>query len=210
MEILTKPYYDPKRVFYVCSYGGCGSKMLVNYLSHFGETEHIHSRKPPLQLTYIGDKQTKNPVYCEWFNDTPVPPSELKHYHVIFIYNNPVRSIYSRFQLDTHLDHIQCPDPNISLSDVLASGQDLYGINEFFDNYTQPDPRRNYPILCVKYGDLFTHLPALNAALGIPSLIHLFPLKQETKRVVDEETKLVTIYQPLIDKMKARPFVFQV
>ena len=43
-----------KKTFYVCSYGGSGSKMLCSALRKYGNTKHIHSRKPPEKLEYIG------------------------------------------------------------------------------------------------------------------------------------------------------------
>lgn len=52
------------RVFYICSYGGSGSKILQRYLDTFGKTFHIHSRFPPNKLCRIGES-----VYHEHFND---------------------------------------------------------------------------------------------------------------------------------------------
>ena len=90
-------YMNEKPVFYVCSFGGCGSTMLTQYLSNFGKTKHIHSRNPPSQLTYVGEENTSNPIYREWFNYTPVNQNELHKYKVIYIYRNPLNAIYSRF-----------------------------------------------------------------------------------------------------------------
>lgn len=84
------------KIFYVCSYGGCGSKMLCNALRKFGKVEHVHSRKPPDKLQYIGKNGGGN-VYCEWFNGIIIPDDELNKYFVIYIYKNPVKSIMSRF-----------------------------------------------------------------------------------------------------------------
>ena len=52
------------RIFYVCSYGGSGSKILCNYLNNFGKSYHIHSKSPPQQLTHIGIN-----TYHEWFSE---------------------------------------------------------------------------------------------------------------------------------------------
>ena len=112
-----------KKIFYVCSYGGCGSKMLCKYLSNFGEVKHIHSRNPPNKLEYIYDNKYKltefnyrnlicdnnynDYKYNEWFNNIEIPKNELNNYYVIYIYKNPVKSIYSRFKNIKHLTHIQ-------------------------------------------------------------------------------------------------------
>ena len=60
------------KIFYVCSYGGSGSKMLCNALSKHGKTKHIHSRKPPNNLEYIGKEKGGN-MYSEWFNGIAIP-----------------------------------------------------------------------------------------------------------------------------------------
>ena len=49
---------NKKRTFYVCSYGGCGSYMLCDYLKNFGDVKHIHSRKPPSILSNITNIST--------------------------------------------------------------------------------------------------------------------------------------------------------
>ena len=36
-----------KHNYFVCSYGGCGSKMLGNYLWNFGNIFHMYARDPP-------------------------------------------------------------------------------------------------------------------------------------------------------------------
>ena len=125
-------------IFYICSYGGCGSKLLTNVLSQYGEAKHIHSRKPPDKLSYIGGS-----VYSEWFNPIRVPSSQIENYKVIYVYKNPIDAIYSRFIYPKHLLHIQT-DINIRIEDVVNSKKDLYGIEEFFDNYTTKNPKRNY------------------------------------------------------------------
>ena len=76
------------KIFYVCSYGGSGSKMLCTALQKYGQVEHIHSRNPPDKLCYIG-KQNGGNTYEEWFNDVNIPEAELKKYVVLFIYRNP-------------------------------------------------------------------------------------------------------------------------
>lgn len=45
--VLKKNIFDKNQNFYICSYGGCGSTVLFNYLSHFGNVYHIHDRYPP-------------------------------------------------------------------------------------------------------------------------------------------------------------------
>lgn len=186
------------KIFYVCTYGGCGSKMLCKYLSNFGKTVHIQSKKPPVYLEYVG-----KPAYTEWFNGRRIPTIERKRnrYYIIYIYKHPVKSIYSRFLKPIHLKRIQS-NPSITLNEVLESKKDLYGIENFFDNYVNKKINKDYKILCVKYEGLFDNVDRLNKYLGIN--LHnkkLFPPKKETKRKYPEYNELCEIYKPLIDKM---------
>jgi hypothetical protein len=91
-------------VFMVCSYGGCGSKMLTNALKKHGVSRHVHSRCPPEKLEYISG---------EHFNGTQIPPDQLHRFKVIYLYRNPTDAILSwdrRFRdgmYMTHLKHIE-------------------------------------------------------------------------------------------------------
>jgi len=192
------------KIFYVCSYGGCGSTMLCNALKKFGIVKHIHSRKPPDNLEYVGNEKGGN-CFFEWFNGIEIPINEINRYYVLFIYKNPVKSIFSRFGDINHLQHIQT-DKNIKLSDVLNKSSDLYGINEFYNNYTQPNENRNYKIYSIKYEKLFEKQGRLSKLLGIGSLNLV---KKETNRKIDYEQncKLNEIYKDLINKMNKNKFV---
>jgi len=188
-----------KKCFYVCSYGGSGSKMLCSALNAYGETKHIHSRKPPNNLEYIGCEKGGN-TYAEWFNGVVIPEEKLKYYYVIYIYRNPSFSIPSRFS-PNHLEHIQI-DKSIKLKDVLDSKKDLYKVREFYDNYTKPNEKRNYKIYCVKYEDIFDKQDELSKLLGIGKL-----------NIVDKSSgknsnkELDNIYGDLIAEMNKNEFI---
>lgn len=187
-------------MFYVCSYGGCGSKMLCSELAKYGKVHHIHSKNPPDKLQYIGHQQGGK-AYEEWFNGIVIPDDELVNYYVIYIYRNPSRSIMSRFENPEHLEHIQS-DPSITLNDVLTTGKDLYNLGEFYNNYTQPNKKRNYKIYCVKYEDIFDKQDELSQVLGVGNL-HL--VNKSKKNATDE--KLDTIYKDLIDIINKNDFI---
>ena len=192
--------------YYVCSYGGCGSYMLCNYLKQFGNVEHIHSRNPPKNLEYIGSKNTSVPVYFEWFNGVKVPESDLNKFKVIYLYKNPVKSIYSRFLNPDHLEHIQC-DKDTKFEDIIECEKDLYGIEEFFDNYTNKDIKRNYKIYCVKYESFWENIHIFNKLLELPNNPLTYPVKRETKRNENYNEKLYKIYENLIKKMDKMIFI---
>jgi hypothetical protein len=113
--LLQKKKKTHEKVFYVCSFGGCGSKMLCEYLTQFGTVKHVHSRYPPTTLAEIDSN--------EWFSQKPIKEEALKDYYVIYIYRDPVKAILSRFSNPAHLTHIQS-NPNTTLHQVLESKQD--------------------------------------------------------------------------------------
>jgi hypothetical protein len=133
----------------------------------------------------------------------------LHKYIVIYIYRNPVHAIYSRFAnkigANPHLKHIQC-NPNIKLQDVIDSKKDLYGIEEFFNNYTKKKTR-NYEIYCIKYEDFWDNIESFNKTLDIPNAKYLYPIKNETIVHYEYLNELNKIYNPLICKMNGMKFI---
>lgn len=188
------------KIFYVCSYGGSGSKMLCQALSKFGSVRHIHSRKPPDNLEYIGNEHGGN-ASIESFNGIIIPENKVKNYIVIFIYRNPSFSIPSRFLNPHHLKDIEISS-KIKLEDVLNTGKDLYKIREFYDNYIKLNKKRNYKIYCIKYEDIFTKQDELSHLLGVGKL----NLVNKSVRNNSNE-KLNEIYADLIDKMNKNNFI---
>ncbi len=198
-----------KNIFYVCSSGGCGSTIIYNYLRIFGKAYHIHDRYPPEKLCYIGNENTDKPVYSEWFNKTEIPDDKLDTYKVLFIYRNPIDVIFSRFRVPNipHLQHIKCNNNGIIyFDDVIKRGKDLYGLEEFFDNYTIPK-KRNYHIYCIKYEEFFNNISVFNNLLGIPDIKYLYPLKKEKRKTITHVKELLRIYKSLIIKMNKMNFI---
>lgn len=187
--------------FYVCSYGGSGSKMLCAALARYGKVKHIHSKQPPNKLEYIGDEKGGKPEWHEWFNGIVIPEDEVKDYSVIFIYRNPSFAIPSRFYCKQHLKHIQC-DNSIKLDDVLSSCEDLYKLREFYDNYMKPNKNRNYKIYCVKYEDIFDKQDELSRVLEVGKL---YMVNQSTRK--DSNEILDKIYSDLIEEMNNNDFI---
>ena len=197
-----------EKKFYVCSYGGSGSKMLHSALKKYGDVKHIHSRKPPNNLEYIGTEKGGN-RYAEWFNGITVPEDKLNDYYVIYIYRNPSFAILSRFQNLEHLKHIQT-NKSLKLNDVLNTKKDLYKIREFYDNYTKPNEKRNYKIYCVKYEDIFDKHDELSKLLGIGKLniINKSSAEDNINKSPRKEIKeLNNIYRDLIEEMNKNEFI---
>tara|TARA_Y100000389_G_scaffold66775_1_gene63012 strand:+ start:3147 stop:3695 length:549 start_codon:yes stop_codon:yes gene_type:complete len=179
--------------------------MLCYALQKYGNVEHIHSKNPPNKLEYIGYNMGGN-CYGEWFNGIKIPENEINNYYVIYLYKNPVNSILSRFLNSAHLEHIQS-DKNITIEDIVNSSKDLYGVQEFYNNYTKNNKDKNYKIYCVKYEDIFEKQDELSAILNIGSLNLI---KRETKYEELENKyhkKLNEIYKDLINTMNNNDFI---
>jgi hypothetical protein len=211
-ENFVSKIYNENMNFYVCGSGGCGSTLLFRYLSNFGKAYHIHDRYPPNKLCYVGKENTNEDIYHEWFNSTEIANDKLSNYKVIFIYRNPIDVIFSRFIQPSgpnvpHLQHVKCiNDGNIGLGDIIRLKKDLYGLEEFYDNYTIPK-NRNYKIYCIKYEELFTNIKLLNRILEIPDIPQLYPKKQERRKQHIFIKELLQIYSSLINKMRNMRFV---
>jgi len=201
--------FDKTKHYYVCSYGGCGSKMLIEYLSHFGNVYHIHSRYPPEKLQYIGNKnnQHTHTNQYEWFIDKEIPEDQLSNYTVFYIYRNPISAIYSRFLSPTHLHNIQCQNINLQIQDIIDSSSDLYGIEEFFDNYMNLNASRNYTIYGIKYDQLFENMSQFNTFFNLPDDPKIYPVKNERNREKSAHYLLEIIYGSFIRKMETYDFI---
>ena len=214
-----KSHYVNENSYYICSYGGSGSKMLQAYLSNFGNTFHVHSRHPPKKLMRVGTKE-----YPEWFNDIEVVPIldrqipryQVEEIKVIFIYRDPIYAIRSRiipgetYRISSdHLNNITSTHWNIE--SVVGNMMDLWELESFFDNYTTFDKDRNYKIYCVNYDKFWDNIEKFNEVLELPNVPELYPTRKEsTKYKPVYERELRTIYANLLKKMDELPPVFVV
>ena len=211
-------FFNNEKSYYICSYGGSGSKMLQAYLSNFGNTFHIHSRNPPKKLTRVGTED-----HPEWFNnielkpilDRQLPFNQIENIKVIFIYRNPIYAIHSRIiprathRISTdHLDHIGSEHWNIE--SVVGNMMDLWELEEFFDNYTIKDEERNYSIYCVNYDKFWDNISSFNKIVDIPDIPSLYPSKKETTYDLVYKEQLDEIYKNMMKKMDDLPPVFVV
>jgi hypothetical protein len=205
-------YFNKNMNYYICSIGGCGSTVLFNYLSLFGNVYHIHDRFPPNNLSFIGSENTNEDIYSEWFNGKEIPKEKLINYKVIFIYRNPIPTIFSRFAQAkgpniNHLKHIKCENNgNINIYDVIRSKRDLYKMEEFFDNYILPKIR-NYDIYAIKYELFWDNIELFNKFIGIPDIKELYPVRQERAKKYSFVKELNFIYRSLIIKMNKMKFI---
>lgn len=215
--VKTYNTFDSEQSFYVCSFGGSGSKMIQAYLSNFGNTFHIHSRNPPNKLTRVGTSDSH-----EWFNNIEITEVSEKQYFqfkpldkikVIFIYRNPVDAIYSRFYVEhrdgyfTTKDHLtNINAEHWSLETIIDNMLDLWKLDDFFNNYTMPNNQRNYQIYCVNYDKFWDNISLFNSVLNLPDIKELYPIRKESSTHHSIYRKELTqLYKSLIDKMESFP-----
>jgi len=204
---VTSDTYQQKKKIIVVSSGGCGSWCLVRYFRSIGyEATHIHSRYPPSKLRYGSDQ--------EKFSDRVVKEDDMENIKVIYIFRENIeKSIYSRFverNWKQHLKHIECFHPDASFENLLSKKVDLFGLENFFDNWTTSSPERNYKIYCIKYETLFDNIVEIMNIIGNNSHKNVKKIaKIETERNdVDKHTEDIReIYKTFIKKMMKMPFI---
>ena len=83
------------RTFFVCSYGGCGTVMLGRKLAKYGKVEIVHS---------LPSKTSLETVKHYRFTGEAIQEDQLKKITVIYIYKNPVNSVYSRYIVNSNVN----------------------------------------------------------------------------------------------------------
>ena len=82
----------------------------------------------------------------------------------------------------------------------------MYGIEEFFDNYTIPTDK-NYKIYSIKYEAFWSNIRLFNYTIGIPDVKELYPVKQERSKTFTFLNELSSIYSSLISKINKMYFI---
>lgn len=204
------------REFYVCSYGGCGSKMLVKFLSEYGNAYHIHDRWPPKQLTHTKIKKHSDLILDEheWniartFTDEKNDNPEAK---VIFIYSYPEFSLTTSCAWSKlHWDNIGITDISkltynngdtpISKDDYLKQSADNAYYIEFYENYMRGNV--DYDIIAINFHKIWDNIPTLENILKID--FKDFP--EPNKNKIERELELMNVYKNLRKEMDDLPGV---
>lgn len=193
-------------IFYICSFGGCGGNKLSKYLGNFGEVHEINTRKPPIFLT----KKNSN-----WFGPEIVKNENIKFYHVIYLYRNPLDAMNIQTFNSSHLKKIQLQNIHLRIDDIINTGKDYYHLNTFFNNYAKEPisekKKRNYKIICMKYESIFdkNSIEELNKILNIDrNFSNLYPV--EEKPSFDKYSKnesLIKAYKKLNGQIELMPML---
>ena len=208
LKLQIASLLNPKKekLYFVCSYGGSGSKMLRGFLRNYGKTYHPHSKQPPAKLTHPEKRKDLGEVNFVQKGKLVIS----NRAKVIYIFRNPIDALKSRYGIE-HCKNVEGDWQELppSIEEYAVIGKDLFGLEIHFNNWTQENEgQRDYSICCIRYETLWHHLKELFDYLEIPhrDLVQ-FPARKETKRLIDEKTEnlLKLMYQPLIDKMDAFP-----
>ncbi len=197
---------DTKKTYFICSYGGSGSKMLTGFIRNYYEALHVHDRCPPDELTMPGKF---NKIKIEnTFGKEKVDPNL---YRVIFIFRSPIDAYLSRGSSLQHCKNIDGYYRN-HIKDRLTyvkSGVDIMRYNEHFHNYAVRGNKK-YDIICINYHKIWENLEEILTVLEIPlSEIKNFPPKRVKEKQVDAEilTGLNYMYHDLLEKIKQMPAI---
>ena len=211
---------EGSRIFYVCSFGGCGSTMLSKFLKRYGLVFHVHSRVPPEKLTTVIETPHK-PFAKEWFSDTLAP--QQKRITVIYLYRNPTYTLLAetgakgkRLYNPLHLKNIQVKAVvpatiQAYIKDSIENNTENLGYGEFFENYTSAIIPKNYDIYCMDYDRIWDNLEEIYFALGLPlGDVDKFPKKKDRDRQYNDSDVegLNVIYSQLYRKMSLLPPVY--
>ena len=195
-------------IYYICSYGGCGSKMLLRFISKYAPCYHIHSRVPPTYLEFVNNGH---------FNGNVIENKDVSKYKVIYIFRNPSEAQMSIFsslkkrQLK-HWSNIQVKDSsNIpEIEEYLKRNVDSLNYMEFFNNYIENKINLNYSIIAINYHKLWNNIPELIKILELPIIcINKFPKKKEKsiKKYPNYVKGLNIINKQLVDKIHKMPSI---
>lgn len=212
LKVTTDNIDKIDKIFYICSYTGCGTMLLKTKLAKLGyETKIVHDRNPPKELEFVCNDFVE--AGCEKytnifkFNGIKVPDEYKDKVHILYIFKNPINSIYSRLHKYGFSRHIFNDNKVIKYSDVIEQKKDLYELEEFFDNYTNPNEERNYKITCINYHKLFDNQDELAKHLGVGSLNLV---KRERPHEQRDYAILSEIYASLNNKINNSPAFFDV
>lgn len=199
------------RIFYICSYGGCASTMICNFLSQFYKVYHIHSRFPPARLCSV--RKTKRAKKYEWFKyGTLLNRKQRSMVTVIYLYRKPSMSLLSKDGWGpTHFSNLSLnnkkmrrfhsKDNSVRL-EYSKTEKDLLGLNNFFKNYVFRNINKNYRIHCIKYETLWENLELIFNKLKIPKEIcDKFP-KKYVKELDDEKKEIKENLEKKYSKME--------
>jgi len=216
--VRYKTVLDTVKRYFVCSYGGCASWTLLQFLQNNGVTYHIHSNRPPELLTLPVSRKLihrlLNYGMREHFSNRKKHRIiDTSNCYVIYLYVKPAYSILSRKAFSQrHLKSIGVKPQNLkklktlSRKEYLVGRTNLIDYESFFDNYVVKGINRNYDIIAVNVHKLWDNLPKFFSFTDIPlSEIKKFPKKRPhiAEKLLEKYVKSGYAYGSLNEKIDA-------
>lgn len=196
--------------YFVVSYGGVGTHMLMpmikddEWLGHTIKNKNLDHMKYPHHL--------RN------------PPGSFKQFgydgkvKLIYVFGDPINSVLSHFRrriankktwCKHHCLNIQGDHKKFSakwdLIDYLKNGEDLFKLEEHFDNWTNLDPASiDYDYMILKYETAGKHEKQIMEFLNSDVPLNFQKRNSDWRNEPEEiKAKLVNMYGTLLDKCDA-------
>lgn len=195
------------KMFFVVSYGGVGTHMLMPMIRESQWLGHvIRNRKIP---------HLKHPHHLR------IPPSSFKVYgyegkvKLIYVFGDPINSVLSHFRrriankktwCKHHCMNLQGDYKKFSarwdLKDYLKNGEDLFRLEEHFDNWTNLNRQDiDYELMILKYETAYRHEKEIKAFLETDVPLSFQQRNSDWRSQSDEtKAKLLAIYGNLLEK----------
>jgi hypothetical protein len=185
----------------VTSFGGTGTTMLYHFLERCG-----------------ADVPKDSHDWIPWKHQR-VPPSNSevpRGFRALYLFSNPMNAVLSVFRRDYQHWHVERIGGNVDawdeswvLDDYLAQEDDIFRLADHFHNWTSAN--RDYPIMLLRFGALWDHLPEVFAFLGLPSS-HMTEFPEKEKRRSDwtdeppqTQSHLEQMYGALSEEIERAP-----
>lgn len=125
--------------------------------------------------------------YWDPWKHMAVPPHDCDvkpGFRAVYLFDDPRNAVLSVFRRSYQNWHIRNMNGNLdgweegyTIDDFLSNGDDLFRMEEQFEDWVHA--RRSYPILFIRFDELWDHLKTLFSFVGLPeSKMDCFPEKR--------------------------------
>ena len=193
--------------YFVVSYGGVGTHMLMPMIKDEDWLGNIIKKDNPAWMKY--PHHLRNPV--ESFDQFGYN-GKVK---VIYVFGDPINSILSHFRRSKdvkrtwakhHCVNIQGDhekfNSNWTLDDYLNNGEDLFKLEEHFNNWTSVTVK-DYDLMLLKYETSYKHEQEIMDYLDTDIKLGYRNRKSDWKNLTKTmKDKLLNMYGSLLDKIE--------
>lgn len=162
-------YIDKDIDILVCSYGGVGTTMLINFLSQYKKCNDCWDRDRLKHTDHPSVSRNKN-LRVIYVVGSPLDT-------VVSVFRRGIQENHSRKLLINHKD-IRPLGPNMTLSEYAIQGTDRFRFEDHFNNWRHK--YYQHTVMFVKYEKLWDNLPTIFTFLGVQKEeVARFPAKRK-------------------------------